>query len=90
MLMTEIVVGMLVVGTIIIAILTPRFAETTRKEIWLRTRSWWVMVGVTLLSHAATRPGQCSDRRGAARFLGSGGLSADGTASAPGGYPGAA
>lgn len=49
MLMTEIVIGMLVVGTTAIAIMAPRFAETTRKEIWLRTRSWWVMVAMTLL-----------------------------------------
>ena len=49
MLMTEIVVGLLVAGTIGIAVMSRRLSESTRRELWLRMRSWWVMVGVTLL-----------------------------------------
>jgi phosphatidate cytidylyltransferase len=50
MLMTEIVLGLLFVGTIIIALLQRRLPPKSMKELWARLKSWWVMVGLTLLA----------------------------------------
>jgi phosphatidate cytidylyltransferase len=49
MLMTEIVVGLLVVATVVIALLSRRLSPQMMRELWLRMRSWWVMVALTIL-----------------------------------------
>lgn len=49
-LMSMVVVGLLVVGTAGVAVMSSRISPDTRRELWLRMRSWWVMVGLTLLA----------------------------------------
>ncbi len=50
LLMTEIVIGLLVAATVLIAVLQQRLPAKMMKELWLRLRSWWVMVGLTVLA----------------------------------------
>ena len=52
LLMSYIVLGMLALATIIIALLRPRLSPGMRRELWLRTRSWWVMVALMLFALA--------------------------------------
>jgi phosphatidate cytidylyltransferase len=55
LLMSMIVVGLLAVATIALAIIAPRLGPDMRRELWLRTRSWWIMVGLSLLAIAVNQ-----------------------------------
>lgn len=50
LIMTIIVIGVLVLGTIGTAVMSKRVSHQMRRELWLRLRSWWVMVALTFLA----------------------------------------
>lgn len=52
LLMSMVVLGMLAAASFVLVIIGPRVSEKMRRELWLRTRSWWVMVALMLIALA--------------------------------------
>lgn len=52
LLMSMVVIGLLALATIGLAVVAPRLSEKMRHELWLRTRSWWVMTALMLIALA--------------------------------------
>lgn len=46
----EAVLGLLVIATVICRVKMKRYPDRDYGELWLRTRSWWVMVGIVFMA----------------------------------------